>query len=93
MSLVDISFCVHFLKDLLNLFFVVSVCGTNEFVIRCIHQIPDFFDLTGYIIYKLFRCNTGFACFDLNLLTVFVCTCLETDIIALHSLKTCNTVS
>ena len=92
-AFINIALIMQFLENLLNLLLMIFICCTDKLVIRCIHQIPDFFDLTGYIIYKLFRCNTGFTGFNLNLLPMLICTCLETDIIALHSLKTCNTVS
>ena len=44
MSLVNISLIVKFLENLLNLFLMIFICCTDEFVIRCIHQIPDSFD-------------------------------------------------
>ena len=44
MSLVNISLVVKFLENLLNLFLMIFICCTDEFVIRCIHQIPDSFD-------------------------------------------------
>ena len=92
-ALINISLIMQLLENLLNLLLMVFICCTDKLVIGCIHQIPDLLDLTGYIVYKLLRGNTCFACFDLNLLTMLICTCLETDIVSLHSLKTCNTVS
>ena len=31
---------------------MIRICRTDKFVIRCIHQIPDFFNLTRHVIYK-----------------------------------------
>ena len=62
-SFIDVAFCVHFLEDFLDLFFVVFVCSSDEFVIGCVHQIPDSFDLTGYVVYEFFWGDTGFFCF------------------------------
>ena len=93
MSLVDISLCIHFLKNLLDLFFMVFICGTNEFVIRSIHQIPDSLDLTGNIVNKFLWCDSCFLCFQLDLLTMLVCSCLEKHVITLLSLITCNSIS
>lgn len=92
MSLVDISFCIHFLEDLLNLFLVVSVCGTDEFVIGCVHQIPDSLDLTGYIVYEFLWCDSCFFCFELDLLTMLVSSCLEKYIVSFLPLVTCDRV-
>ena len=92
MSLIDISFCVHFLKDLLNLFLVVSVCGTDEFVIGCVHQIPDSLDLTGYVVYEFLWCDSCFFCFELDLLTMLVSSCLEKYIVSFLSLVTCDRI-
>ena len=75
---------------LLNLFFVVSICGTDEFVVGRIHQIPDSLDLTGYVIYEFLWCNTCFVCFQLNLLSMFVCSCLEEYIVSLTSFISCD---
>ena len=62
-SFVDVAFCVHFLEDFLDLFFVVFVCGSDEFVIGCVHQIPDSLDLSGYVVYEFFWGNAGFLGF------------------------------
>ena len=92
MSFVDISFCVHFLENFLNLFFVISICGTDEFVIGSVHQIPDSLDLTGYVIYEFLWCDSCFFCFELDLLTMLVSSCLEKYVISFLSLVTCNCV-
>ena len=90
MSLVNIALCIHFFEDLLNLFLVVFVCSTNEFVIGSVHQIPDIFDLAGYIINKFLRCNACFFCFQLDFLAMLICSCLEKYIISFQSFVACN---
>ena len=92
LSLVDIPFCIHFLENLLNLFLMVFICGTDEFVIGCVHQIPDALDLTGYVINEFLRCNTCFFCFQLNLLAMLVSSGLEKYVVALLSFITRNGV-
>ena len=77
---------------LLNLFFVIGICGTDEFVIRCVHQIPDSLDLTVYVINEFLRCNTCFFCFQLNLLAMLVSSGLEKYVVALLSFITRNGV-
>ena len=52
MSFVDISLIIQFLEDFLYLFLMFFICRTDKFIIRCIHQIPDSLNLTGYVIYK-----------------------------------------
>ena len=47
-------FAYIFFEDFFDLFFVVFICGTDEFVVGCVHQIPDSFDLTGYVVYEFF---------------------------------------
>ena len=59
-SFVDIAFCIHFFEDFFDLFFMVFICGTDEFVVGCVHQIPDSFDLTGYVVYEFFWSDSGF---------------------------------
>ena len=88
LSFVDVPFCIHFLENLLYLFLMVCICGTDEFIIGCVHQIPDILDLTGYVINEFFRCNTCFFCFQLNLLAMLVSSGLEKYVVALLSFIT-----
>ena len=90
MSLVNISFGIHFFEDFLYLFFVICISGTNKFIIGSIHEIPDPFDLTGYIIYKFLRRNSCFRSLQLNLLSMLIGSCLEENIITLLSLISGN---
>ena len=92
MSLVNISLVVKFLENLLNLFLMIFICCTNEFVIRCIHQIPDSFDFCWYIIYEFLWCDSSLLGFELDLLSVLICSCLEEYIISLASLVTCDCI-
>ena len=91
-SFVNIALIVKFLKDLLNLFLMVLIGCTDKFVIRCVHQIPDPFDLTGYIVHELFRRNTRFLGFQFDLLSMFVCSGLEKYVISLTSFISCDRV-
>ena len=90
MTLVDISLCIHFFEDFFDLLFMVFICCTDKFVIGCVHQIPDTFDLTGNVIYEFLRCNTSFLSLQLDLLAMLIRTCLEIYVITLLSLKTCD---
>ena len=63
MSLVDISLCIHFFENFLNLFFMVFICSTDEFIIGSIHQIPDPSDLCRYVVYKFLWSDACFFCF------------------------------
>ena len=92
MSFVDISLIVEFFENLLHLFFMVCICGTDELVIRSVHQIPDSLDLCGYVVYIFLRCDACFFCFQLNLLTMFIGTGLEEYIVSLLSFETGDTV-
>ena len=86
MSFIDISFCVHFFENLLYLFFMICICCTDKFVIRCIHQIPDTFNFAGYIVHKFLRSDACFCSLQLNFLSMFICSGLKKYIIALLSL-------
>ena len=90
MTFVDISLCIHFFEDLFDLLFMVFICCTDKFIIGCVHQIPDTFDLTGNVIYEFLRCNTSFLGLQLDLLAMLISTCLEIYVISLLSLKTCD---
>src|SRR5699024_2594846 len=59
-SLVDVPLVIELLKDLLYLFFMIRVGGTDKLIVGSVHQIPDPLDLSGCLIYKLLRGN---ACF------------------------------
>ena len=92
-TFVNISLIVQFFKDLLYLFFMIFVCCTDKFVIRSIHQIPDFLDFSGNIVYKFFWCYSRLFCFELDLLTMLISSCLEKYIVSLTSLVSCDRVS
>ena len=71
---------------------MISVRRTNEFIIRCIHQVPDPFDLSRYVVHEFLRSDSRLIRFQFNLLTVLICTCLEEHVISLASLVTRNSV-
>ena len=64
----------------------------HEFIIRCIHQIPDFFNLAGHLINKLLRLYPGSFGFVLDLLSVFIRSSLKEYVISQHSLIAGNAV-
>ena len=71
---------------------MVSICGTDKFIIRSIHQIPDTLDLACSLIYKLLWSDACSLCLLLDLLSVLIGTGLEEHIVSLSSLISCNTV-
>ena len=91
-SFVDISLIVQFFENLLYLFFMICICGTDELVIGCIHQIPDSLDLCGYVVYVFLRGDACFFGFQLDLLTMLVSTSLEEYIVSLLSFEAGDTV-
>ena len=91
-SFVDISFVVEIFKYFLYLRFVVRVGGTDELVIGSIHQIPDFFDLSGYLIYIFFRGDPCCFRFLFNLQAVLIGAGLEKNVITLKAFIACDTV-
>lgn len=93
MSFVNISLIIELFENLLNLFLMVIICCTDKFVIRSIHQIPDFLDFSGNIVYKFFWCYSRLFCFELDLLTMLISSCLEKYIVSLTSLVSCDRVS
>ena len=87
-ALVDIALLVHLPEHLLDLFFVIRVCRTDKLIIRCVHQVPDPFDLGSRFIDVFLWRHSGFRCFIFNFLPVFIGSCLEKHVIALHSAET-----
>ena len=65
---------------------MVSVRGTDKFVIGRIHQIPDRLNLSGNSIYKFFWRNPCLFCLQLDLLPMLVRAGLEEYIVPLASL-------
>ena len=59
MALIDIALFVELLKNLLHLLFMVLVSGADEFIIGCVHQIPDIFDLSRHVVHKLLGRHAG----------------------------------
>ena len=54
-SFIDVALGIHLFKHLLNLFLMIIIGGADEFVIGSVHQIPDPFDLSGYVVHIFFR--------------------------------------
>ena len=83
-SFINISLVIQLLKNLLNLGLMILVCGTDEFIIGGIHQIPDPLDLGSHAVHKLLGSHAGFLGLQLNFLSVLIGTRLEKDIVPLH---------
>ena len=92
MTLVDITLCIHFFEDFFDRLFMIFICCTDEFVIGCVHQIPDTFDLAGNVIYEFLRCDACFLSLQLDLLAMLVSSCLKIHIITLLTSESCNTI-
>ena len=73
-SFVDISLVIHLPEYLLNLFFMIFICGSDKLIIRGIYQIPYSPDLSCDFVYIFLWCDTCFFCLQFDLLTMFVCT-------------------
>ena len=71
---------------------MILIRCANEFIIRSIHQIPDSPDLCRNVVYKFLWRNSCFFRLQLNLLTVFICSCLEEHIVSLASFIARNRV-
>ena len=82
MSFINIALLIEAAEDLLDLNLMVRVCRTDKSVIGCIHQVPEALDLGRVLVYELLGCHAGPVGAVLDLLTVFVRTGLEVDIIA-----------
>ena len=79
-------------EDLLHLFLMIVVRGTDELVIRSVQRIADPADFACHIVYKLLRRHTLLLRFQLDLLAVLIRSRLKEHIIPVFSLKTGNAV-
>ena len=91
-SFVNISLIIKTLKNLLYLFFMIFIGGTDKFVIRNIQHIAHAPDYPRHIIHKFFGSHAGFLCFQFNLLSMLICPGLKENVIAFLSLKPGNAV-
>ena len=91
-SFIDISLIVQLAEDLLHLFLMIVVRGTNELVIRSVQRIADPADFASHIVYKLLRRHALLLRFQLDLLAVLIRSRLKEHIIPVFSLKTGNAV-
>ena len=71
---------------------MVIICGTDEFIIGSVHEVPDLLDLSCYVVNELLRSYACVRSLSLDLLTVLVGSCLEVNVIALFSLVACDRV-
>ena len=85
-SLIYITLFIKLLEYLLHTPAVILISSADETVIGCIHHIEDPLDLRCLHIDKLFRTHAGCLGLFLYLLSVFIRSGLEIDIVAQHSL-------
>ena len=78
---IDIALVVQLLEDVLNGLFVVGVGGTNEVVVGGIHAIPDTADVACHVVNVVLGGDTGGLCQFFDLLTVFIGTGHEENVI------------
>ena len=71
---------------------MIVVGSSNELVVSRIEKVADASDFAGNLVNVFLRRNACVLCIILNFLTVFVSTCQEENIIALHSLEPRNCV-
>ena len=90
MTFIDISLIIELLKDLLDLLLMIIIGCTDELIIGNVHAVKLFPDHCGDAVNKFFRRNALGQSFFFYLLTMFVGSCLKTDIITCHSLITGN---
>ena len=89
---INITFIYKLLENLLNYLFVVGIGRSDKLIIGCVQKITNVLDLTGNTVNVLLRGN-ALRCGDLlNLLTVFIGSGLEENIVALQSLVSCDCV-
>ena len=93
MPFIDIALVIQLFENLLYLFLMIVICGTNELVIGRVHHVPDILDLPGYPVHKFLTGYTCFLCFHLDLLSMLISSCLEEHVVPLLSFKSGNAVS
>ena len=91
-TFINVALIVELLKDLLNLLLVIFISGTNKFIMRGIHKVPNTLYLVGNLVHVFLRCNAFFFGFFFNFLTVFIGSCLEKYIISFLSAETSDCI-
>ena len=71
---------------------MVFIGCTDKIIIGSVHQIPDAFYLSGYIVHILFRSDPGLLGLLLDLLTMFVRSGLEVNIITFLTAESCDRI-
>lgn len=89
---VDIALIVKLFEDFLYCFYVVIVYGTDESVIGNSHQLPQIFNACNDFICVFLGGHALTVGDTFDLLTVFVCTCQEHNVIAPQSFVTSHCV-
>ena len=92
-AFVDIPLVIKLFEDLLNGRYMIIVSRADISVIADVHILPKAFELFNDLIDIFFRADACFVCFLFDLLTVFIRTRQKHDVIALHSLISCDRVA
>ncbi len=71
---------------------MVWISSSDEFVVRCVHEIPDVLNLAGNLVHVLFWSLHVLECLVLNLLAMLVCSGLETNVVACEALVSCDAI-
>ena len=69
---------------------MVFISGTDKFIVRRVHKIPDAFNLTCGLIHKLLGCLSCRLCPVFYLLTMLICAGLEEYVISFQPSVSCN---
>ena len=72
---------------------MVRIRGTDEFIIRSVHQVPDPPDFSSSLVHEFLRGHSCGLSLLLNLLTMLVCAGLEEYVISLFPFISGNAVS
>ena len=83
---------VELFEDLLDLALMIRVGRADKAVVGCSHQVPETLDLGCDFVDKFLGALARAGCPGLDLLTVLVGACHETDVKTVCPLIACNAV-
>ena len=91
-AFVDVALVVELFEDFLNGFYMVIVCGTDEFIVGDAECAPQFLDAFDDFVGVFLGCHALTVGDTFDFLTVFVGTCQEHNVVATQSFVTCHGV-
>ena len=89
---IDIALVVQLLEDVLNGLFVVGIGGTDEVIVGGIHAVPDAADVACHVVNVVLGGDPCCLCQFFDLLTVFIGTGHEENVITALTLIAGNGV-